>query len=129
MMTANAFVDPGSDPAPRSSLCPRQDLLQFRKELLPAVLGALVVLRLIGPEAGLLHAQAGPRRRRGESESHDSCKTKGAPRIGQRLVRLDDEHLTINNAVPVRLRIHAQTEMAADDRLKIVLHQPLRDQV
>src|SRR5258708_8624169 len=52
---------------PQSSICPRQELLQVRKELLPAVLGALVGLLLIRPEARLLHAQVGPRARRGES--------------------------------------------------------------
>src|SRR5260370_34076568 len=51
----------------RASIYPRQDLLQVCKELLPPVLGALVGLLLIGPEARLLHAQVGPRARWGES--------------------------------------------------------------
>jgi len=53
---------------------PRQYLLQGRKELLPAVLGALVVLRLIRPEARLLHAQVGPHAGRGESPSDDTIE-------------------------------------------------------
>ena len=62
-------------------------------------------------------------------ESHDTLKTEGAPRIGQRFVRLDDENLTVNNAVPIRLRVHAKTETMPDGWLEVVLHQPLRDQV
>ena len=42
------------------SVYPRQDLLQGRKEPLPPVVGALVGLLLIRPEARLCHAQVGP---------------------------------------------------------------------
>jgi hypothetical protein len=63
------------------SLWLRQDLLQVSEELLPAVLGALIVLRLIRPEARLLHAQFSSRSRRGERERHRALKTKGAPRV------------------------------------------------
>jgi hypothetical protein len=45
----------------QTSVYPRQDLLQGRKELLPPALGARVGLLLIRPEARLLHAQVGPR--------------------------------------------------------------------
>src|SRR5215471_8285122 len=79
-----------------SSIYPCQYLLQGPKELLPSVLGALVVLRLIRPEARLLHAQVGPRARRGESPSDDTLKTEGTPRVRQRFVRLDCQDLTVD---------------------------------
>src|SRR5438105_13801062 len=62
-----------------TSIYPRQDLLQVCKELLPPVLGALVGLLLIRPEARLLHAQVGPRARRAESPSNDTLETIGRP--------------------------------------------------
>src|SRR6195256_1834654 len=106
------------------SLYPRQDLLQRRKELLPPALGALVGLLLIRPEAPLLHAQVGPRARRGESPSDDTLETIGRPRIRQRFVRLDCLDLTVDSA-PVCAKI----ETVAHDRLEVVLHEPFLDQV
>src|SRR3981189_2852934 len=103
--------------ANRASVYPRQGLLQVCKELLPPVLGALVVLRLIRPEARLLHAQVGPRARRGESPSDDTLETIGTPRVRHRFVRLDCQDLTVNNA-PVCAKI----ESVAHDRLERVLH-------
>src|SRR5260221_1743912 len=108
----------------RASLYPRQDLLQVCKELLPPVLGTLVGLLLIRPEARLLHAQVGPRARRGESPSDDTLETIGRPRVRQRFVRLDCHYLTVDSA-PVCAKI----ETVVHDRLEVVLHQPLLDQV
>src|SRR5713226_4816253 len=108
----------------RASVYPRQDLLQVCKELLPPVLGALVGLLLIRPEARLLHAQVGPRARRGESPSDDTLETIGTPRIRQRFVRLDCQDLTVDSA-PVCAKI----ETVVHDRLEVVLHEPLLDQV
>src|ERR1700674_3642985 len=108
----------------QTSVYPRQDLLQVCKELLPPALGALVVLRLIRPEARLLHAQVGPRARRGESPSDDTLETIGTPRVRQRFVRLDCQDLTVDNA-PVCAKI----ETVAHDRLEVVLHEPFLDQV
>src|SRR6195256_6455206 len=82
----------------RASVYPRQDLLHVCKELLPPVPGALVGLLLIRPEARLLHAQVGPRARRGESPGDDTLETKSAPRVGQRFVRLDCQDLTVDSA-------------------------------
>src|SRR3981189_1742424 len=110
--------------ANRASVYPRQGLLQVCKERLPAVLGALVGLLLIRPEARLLHAQVGPRARRGESPSDDTLETIGTPRVRQRFVRLDCLDLTVNNA-PVCAKI----ETVVHDRLEVVLHEPLLDQV
>src|SRR5947209_11926417 len=89
---------PSSDLFRRASIYPRQDLLQGRKEPLPPALGALVVLRLIRPEARLLHAQVGPRARRGERASDDTLGTVGAPRVRQGFVRLDCQELAVNSA-------------------------------
>src|SRR6266571_1629987 len=108
----------------QTSIYPRQDLLQGRKEPLPPVLGALVGLLLIRPEARLLHAQVGPRARRGESPSDDTLETIGRPRVRQRFVRLDCHYLTVDSA-PVCSKI----ETVVHDRLEIVFHQPLLDQV
>src|SRR5258708_28703774 len=88
----------------RASVYPRQDLLQVCKELLPPVLGALVGLLLIRPEARLLHAQVGPRARRGKSPSDDTLETIGRPRVRQRFVRLDCQDLTVHSA-PVCAKI------------------------
>src|ERR1700730_1495659 len=115
---------PSSDLFRRASVYPHQDLLQGRKEPLPPALGALVVLRLIRPEARLLHAQVGPRARRGERPRDDTLEIIGTPRVRQRFVRLDCQDLTVNNA-PVRAKI----ETVVHDRLEVVLHEPLLDQV
>src|SRR5271166_6733707 len=107
-----------------TSIYPRQYLLQGRKELLPPALGALVGLLLIRPEARLRHAQVGPRARRGESPSDDTLETIGRPRVRQRFVRFDRQDLTVDSA-PVCAKI----ETVVHDRLEIVLHEPLLDQV
>src|SRR5271166_4341384 len=107
-----------------TSIYPRQYLLQGRKELLPPALGALVGLLLIRPESRLLHAQVGPRARRGESPSDDTLETIGRPRVRQRFVRLDCHYLTVDSA-PVCAKI----ETVVHDRLEVVLHEPLLDQV
>src|SRR5258708_5179216 len=108
----------------RASLYPRQDLLQVCKELLPPVLGALVGLLLIRPEARLLHAQAGPHAPRGDRPSAGTPATICPPRVRQRFVRLDCPDLSVERA-PVCVKI----ETVVHDRLEVVLHQPLLDQV
>jgi len=47
------------------------------------------------------------------------------PGVGQRLVWLDGKHLAVQHAAPVSAKI----ETVAHDRLEIVLHEPLLDQV
>src|SRR3984893_2432156 len=108
----------------RTSVYPRQDLLQVYKELLPPVLGALVSLLLIRPEARLLHAQVGPRARRGDSPTDDTLETISRPRVRQRFVRLDCHYLTVDSAP-----VCAKVETVVHDRLEVVLHEPLLDQV
>src|SRR5947209_5830018 len=51
-------------------------------------------------------------------------ETIGCPRVRQRFVRLDCHYLTVDSA-PVRAKI----ETVVHDRLEIVLHEPLLDQV
>src|ERR1700687_1494087 len=108
----------------QTSIYPRQDLLQGRKELLPPVFRALVGLLLIRPEARLLHAQMGPRARRSKSPSDDALETHCTPRVRQRFVRLDGHDLTVDGAP-----ISAKIETMVHDRLEVVLHEPLLDQV
>src|SRR5271170_2506761 len=110
--------------AGQTSIYPRQYLLQGRKEPRPSGLGSLVGLLLIRPEARLLHAQAGPRVRRGESPRDDTPETIGAPCVRQRFVRLDCQDLTVDSAP-----VCAEAETVVHDRLEIILHQPLLDQV
>src|SRR6185312_4654377 len=47
------------------------------------------------------------------------------PSVGQRFVRLDGEDLAVQHAAPVSAKI----EPVAHDRLEVVLHEPLLDQV
>src|SRR5713226_673250 len=108
----------------RASVYPRQDLLQVCKDLPPTALGAPVGLLLIRPEPRLLHAQVGPRARWGESPSDDTLETIGRPRVRQRFARLDCQDLTVDSA-PVCAKI----ETVVHDRLEVVLHEPLLDQV
>src|SRR5215471_4982042 len=107
-----------------ASIYPRQDLLQACKELLPPALGSLVGLLLVRPEARLLHAQVGPRARRGECPSDDTRETIGRPRVRQRFVRLDCQDLTADSAP-----VCATIETVAPERLEVVLHEPLLDQL
>src|SRR5271165_6673538 len=96
-----------------ASIGPRQELLEVRKEMLPAKFGALVVLRPIRREARLLHAQMGPGTRWRERQSNDSFQTQGTPCVRQFLVRLDGKDFTIDDAAPVRLRVRSQIETVA----------------
>jgi hypothetical protein len=71
----------------------------------------------------------GPRARRGESPSDDTLETIGRPRVRQRFVRLDHQDLTVDNDVQVRLRIPSKIEAVTHDWRKVVLHEPVLDQV
>src|SRR6266446_4099996 len=107
-----------------ASIYPRQYLLQGRKELLPPALGTLIGLLLIRPEARMLHAQVGPRARRGERPGDDTLETIRRPRVRQCFDRLDCDDLTVDGAP-----VCAKSETVVHGRLEIVLHQPLLDQV
>src|SRR5215213_9597460 len=115
----------------RISVRPRYEFFQLREELLPSNLGAAKSLLLIRPEARLLHAQQGPRARWRERKGHHALQIEGGirvleiPGVGQRLVRLDGEHLAIQHAAPVAPKI----EMVTHDWLEVVLHQPFLHQV
>src|SRR3954468_6941312 len=109
---------------PADSIRPRRYLFQSRKEPRPPGFGALIGLLLIRPEARLLHAQVGARFRSGESPGDDALKPKGRPRVRQGFARLDGRYLTVDSA-PVSTKI----ETVVHDRLEVVLHQPLLDQV
>src|SRR6476660_10341247 len=113
------------------SIRPRQNLLQLPEGLLPSDLGAAKSLFLIRTEARLLHAQQGAVTRWRECKRHHALQIEGrirvleSPGVGQRLVRLDGEHLAIQHAAPVAAKI----EMVADDWLEVVLHQPFLHQM
>src|SRR5258708_17409196 len=108
-----------------ASICPRQNLLQICKELLPAEFGALVGLLLIRPEARLLHAQVGPRSHGGERPGDDTLETHRTPGVRQRFVRREGQELTIDLA-PVPRKI--ETQLPA--RLEILPpHPPLHPTV
>src|SRR5260370_13447008 len=72
----------------------------------------------------MIHAKVGHSARRGESPSDDTLETIGRRRVRQRFVRLDCHHLTVDSA-PVCAKI----ETVVHDRLEVVLHEPLLDQV
>src|SRR5262249_14731383 len=117
--------------AHQTSICPRQELIQLREELLPSRIGAAVGLLLIRPEPRLLHAQVSPRARWRERKGHDTLQIESwivvrkIPSVGQRSVRLDGKDFAIQYAAPVSAKIEA----VAHDWLEVVLHQPLLDQV
>src|SRR5579863_1234641 len=92
-------------------------LLQCAEKAIPAINGTLVILRLTGREARLLHAQVGPRARRGESEGDDALETKGPPCVRQHFVGLDCDDPTVDRA-PVCAKI----ETMVHDRTEVVLH-------
>src|ERR1700722_7612084 len=102
----------------------RQHLLEFGEAVAPTHLGSPVGLLLIRPEARLLHAQGRAFARRRERPGDDTLKPMGPPAVGQRLVRLDLEDLAIDGA-PVATKI----ELMIHDRLEVVPHQPLLDQM
>src|SRR6185312_14536852 len=86
----NSFDDVPRRAARRTSVGPRQKLLQLCEELLPTRIGAAVGLPLIRPEAHLLHAQMSPRARRSERKGHHALQIVGCvvvrevPGVGQR---------------------------------------------
>src|SRR5437763_16391454 len=116
-----------------SALDARQHPVQSPQHLLPPELRALVeaFVPRAGAETGVLHAQQRAAFCRREREGDDGprpvlrFRARGAPAVRQALVRLDDEDLAIGGAVPVRIGLRAEVELVADDRLEIVLHQPL----
>src|SRR5664279_3206219 len=112
-----------------ASIYPRQYLFQGRKVLLPAVSGAVIGLRLVRPEARLLHAQQCPRKRRGEGPGHDTLETIGRPGVRQRFVRLDGQDLAVDDDAHVGLRGLSKIEAVIHEWLEVVLHQPLLDQM
>ena len=108
------------------------DAFQAAEELLPAVVCALIRCLLIGTEAGLLHAKMGAALGWSQREEHHPLKpafaSANAPVIGQALQRVDDQHLAVDNAIPVRHGVGPELELAPDHRLEVVVHHPLREE-
>src|SRR3712207_4106236 len=65
-----------------------------------------------------------PRARRRERPKHHAVETHRRPRVRQLFVRLDLEDLAIDST-PVTAKVEAMV----NDRLEVVLHEPLLDQV
>lgn len=105
---------------------PGQYAIQVAEEEIPTVVGPLVIVFLIRAEAGLLHPQERPVGRRRQGPRDDRFEAAGnpladVPFVRKTLPRLDGQDLTIDDSVPLRHRISAKLERAADDRLKVVL--------
>src|SRR6185312_12776286 len=102
----------GAPPAQESLL--RDNLLEAGEELLPTEPGALISLLLVRSEAGLLHAQESAGALRRERPGHHALEAHRVPGVGQRSVRLDDQHPAVDRA-PVA----AQLEAMVDGRLEV----------
>ena len=50
------------------------------------------------------------------------------PVIGEALQRVDDQHLAVDDAIPVGHGVGAELELAPDHRLEVVVHHPLREE-
>jgi hypothetical protein len=113
----------------QSSSTPSEQSIQTAEKLLPAVLCSLIGRLLIGGEAGLLHAKASATLGWSQREEHDPLKaafcSASAPVIGEALERIDDQHLAVDNAIPVGLRILPELKLAPDHRFEVVVHHPL----
>jgi hypothetical protein len=79
----------------------------------------LVGLLPIQPEARLLHAQVGPRARRGESPSDDTLETLGRPRVRHEIVLARAAHFDVAERRAMRCFIHL------DSRLLSRLRRPV----
>src|SRR5271165_2812701 len=108
-------------------------MLQAVEELLPAVTCPLVGCPLIGTEAGLLHANEGATLGWSQRPVHHPLKagvaSSNTPVIGEALKRLDDEHLAVDDTIPVGLWLGPELEPVPDLRLEVVAHHPLREQL
>src|SRR3954453_210844 len=113
---------------------PRRHPLEAREVSLPAVGRALVVPLILGPDAGLLHADEDATLRRRQRPGDDGPQpagrllARGVPAVGEPLAGFDDQHLAVDHAVPVRQWRGAEAEPVADDGLEVVPHQPLLEQ-
>src|SRR5665213_80169 len=63
-----------------------------------------------------------------EGKGDDAVEPERAPTVGERLAGIDGDDLAVDDAVPVRHRVHAQLEGVTGDGLKVILHQPLLDE-
>src|SRR4051794_34422979 len=113
---------------------PRRYPLEAGEVPLPAVGRALVVPLILGPEAGLLHADVDATLRRRQRPGDDGPQpvgrllARGVPAVGEPLAGFDDQHLAVDHAVPVRQWRGAEAELVADDGLEVIPHQPLLEQ-
>src|SRR6185437_4330222 len=108
-----------------------QNLIEVAEEFLPAGASAAERLSLLRSEARLLDAQMRAGTRRRQRKRHHALEIVGRvvmdeiPAVGQRLVRLDGEHLAIQHSAPFAAKVEAVAHLG----LEVVLHQPLLDQM
>jgi hypothetical protein len=50
------------------------------------------------------------------------------PVIGQALGWVDDQHLAVDNTIPVRHGIGPELELPPDHRCEVIVHHPLREE-
>src|SRR4051794_27369919 len=116
---------------PAELFSPRQHFVELVEELLPSGMRAAIGLLLGGTEARLLDAQMGARAFRRQCEGHHALQVerrvlmRKIPGVGEAALRLDGEHLAVQDAAPFAAKIEAM----ADDGLEVVLHQPFLDQM
>src|SRR5579859_6928300 len=122
-----------------SSCCPKRSCctsveytLQGAEELLPAVVRTLIGCLLVGTEAGLLHADVGAALGWSQRPEDDPLQpgfaSSDTPVIGQALERVDDQHLAVDDPIPVRHGVGPELELPPDRRLEVVVHHPLREE-
>src|ERR1700677_1146834 len=98
---------------------------QATEELLPAVLRSLIVCFLIGTEAGMLHAHQRSVFGRNQCENDYGPLPESSPAIGKLFLRFDHQNFAVDDAVPIRHRLGAQSKLMAHGWLEVVFHQPL----
>src|SRR5487761_357045 len=108
------------------------DTLQGGEEFLPAVLCAAIRCLLIGAEAGLLHANVGTTFGGSQGPEHSPLQAgsgfANAPAVGELFQGLDDEHLAIDDAIPVRHGVGAELELATARCREVVVRHPGREE-
>src|ERR1700722_6354751 len=112
---------------------PPEHPLQTIEEFPPAVLRTLISCLLIGTEAGLLHANMGAALCRSQRPEHHPLKpafaSPNTPVIRQAPQPLHDQHLAVDNTIPLRHRVGPELELMSGHRFEVVVHHPLREQL
>src|ERR1700730_12829583 len=112
----------------------RGHFLEPSQDARPAPAHAAIAGFVLRPEPGLLHSDPRSVLALRQRPRHDGLQATGrliagsVPAVHKALTGNDFENLAIGNAIPTVDGRSAEIEPVADDRLKIVLHQPFLDQ-